>query len=179
MQPAPQGATGSVPEAADLHRPAIARTAASASASASASAHPPPLGGEPLAALNGAVVILVEDDAAVRCTTADVLTQWGAKVVAAAHVEEALARLVMSPLRPALVIADGRLAAGASGVEAVQRVRDEYNDDDLPALVVSADLAALQAARAAGVVALRKPVTPAALAAAVGQALDVRLELGE
>ena len=177
LQPAPKGATGSVPEAADLHRPAIARTAASASASAFASAPAP--GGEPLAALNGAVIILVEDDAAVRCTTADVLTQWGAKVVAVANVEEALARLVMSPLRPALVIADGRLAAGASGVEAVQRVRDEYNDDDLPALVVSADLAALQAARAAGVVALRKPVTPAALAAAVGQALDVRLELGD
>jgi len=99
--------------------------------------------------------------------------------VAAASVEEALARLVMCPLRPALVIADGRLAAGTGGVEAVQRVRDEYNDDDLPALVVSADLAALQAARAAGVVALRKPVTPAALAAAVGQALAVGMELGD
>ena len=126
------------------------------------------------AALAGLVVILIEDDNAVRATTADVLTEWGAEVVAAASVEDALARLVMRPLRPALVIADGRLAVGAGGVDAVQRVRDEYNDDDLPALVVSADLAALQAARAAGLVALGKPVTPAALAAAAGQVLAGR-----
>jgi len=66
------------------------------------------------------------------------------------------------------------LAAGTGGVEAVQRVRDEYNDDELLALVVSADVAALQAARAAGLVALRKPVTPAALAVATGQVLAVR-----
>jgi len=41
-------------------------------------------------------------------------------------------------------------------------------------LVVSADVAALQAARAAGLVALRRPVTPAALAAAAVQVLAVR-----
>jgi len=160
LQPAPQGAAGAVPVAADAHHPSASPVPAAAFAP----------GGQPMTALNGAVIILVEDDAAVRATTADVLTQWGAQVVAAAHVEDALAQLVMHPLRPALVIADGRLAAGAGGVEAVQRVRDEYNDDELPALVVSADLAALQAARAAGLIALRKPVTPAALAAAVGQA---------
>jgi len=127
-------------------------------------------------ALHGMVVILVEDDDAVRATTADVLTQWGAKVVAAADVEEALAQLVMQPLRPALVVADGRLAAGTGGVEAVQRVRDEYNDDEMPGLVVSADLGALEAACDAGMVALRKPVTSAALAAAVGQALASRTQ---
>ena len=160
LQPAPLGAVESVLEAADQHPPA-------------ASPGPAP-GGQPMAALAGLVVILVEDDDAVRATTADVLTEWGAEVVAAASVEDALARLVMRPLRPALVIADGRLAVGAGGVEAVQRVRDEYNDDDLPALVVSADLAALQAARAAGLVALGKPVTPAALAAAAGQVLAGR-----
>ena len=97
-------------------------------------------------------------------------------MVAAAEVEDALARLVTLPLRPALVIAEGLLANGAGGVEVVQRVRDEYNDDELPALVVSADLAALQASRAAGLVALRKPVTPAALAAAAGQALAGRVD---
>ncbi len=166
LQPAPRGAAEPVLEAADQHPPA-------ALPSLSPSPGPAP-GGQPMAALAGLVVILVEDDAAVRATTADVLTEWGARVVAAASVEDALARLVMCPLRPALVIADGRLAAGTGGVEAVQRVRDEYNDDDLPALVVSADLAALQAARAAGLVALRKPVTPAALAAAARQALAGR-----
>ena len=127
-------------------------------------------------ALAGALIVIVEDDAAVRAATAEVVAQWGAEVVAAADVREALAGLVTRPVRPALVIADGRLASGASGVDAVQYVREEYNDDELPGLVVSADLAALDAARAAGLVALRKPVTPAALEAAAREALAGRAE---
>jgi len=124
-------------------------------------------------ALAGAFVVIIEDDAAVRGATAEVVAQWGAEVVAAADVRDALTALVTRPVRPALVIADGRLAIGVSGVDTVQRVREEYNDDDLPGLVVSADLAALDAARAAGLVALRKPFTPAALEAAAREALAV------
>jgi len=41
----------------------------------------------------------------------------------------------------------------------------------LPAFVVSADLSALAAAQAVGLVALRKPVKPADLLAAAAQAL--------
>ena len=130
-----------------------------------------PLSDPPLLLLARQVVILVEDDATVRAATADALGQWGAHVVAASDVESALAQLVRSPLRPALVIADGRLAAGAGGVDAVRRVREEYNDDDMPALVVSADLEALQAARSVGLLALRKPVSYAALAVAALEAL--------
>ncbi len=80
-------------------------------------------------------------------------------------------------MRPALVIADGRLSSGTGGVDAVRRVREEYNDEDLPGLIVSADLAALDAARAAGMVALRKPFTPAALGRAAREALAGRAEL--
>lgn len=125
-------------------------------------------------ALDGAVVVLVEDDAAVRAATAALLAQWGAEVIAEADVERALGRLVARPVRPALVIADGRLSAGPGGVAAVQRVREEYNADNLPALVISADSAALAEAQAAGLIALRKPVTPAALEAATRQALAGR-----
>lgn len=122
-------------------------------------------------ALAGALVLVIEDDAAVRGATSAVVARWGAEVAAAADVGTALAGLVTRRVRPALVIADGRLAGGDGVMDAVQRVRDEYNDDGLPGLVVSADDAALDAARAAGLVALRKPVTPAALEAAVRAAL--------
>ena len=126
------------------------------------------------AGLYGAVVVLIEDDPAVLAATAEAIAHWGAEVVSGTDVEAALAPLAARPLRPALIIADGRLAQGAGGLAAVQRVREEYNDDELPALVISADAAALEAARAAGVTALRKPVTPAALAAAVREALAAR-----
>jgi len=126
------------------------------------------------AALAGAVILVIEDDPAVRAATAEALAQWGAEVVAGADVDAVLAPLAARPLRPALIITDGRLAQGAGGLAAVQSVREEYNDDELPALVISADAAALEAARAAGLPALRKPVTPAALAAAVREALAAR-----
>ena len=123
------------------------------------------------AARVGAVILVIEDDPAVRIATAEAVAQWGAEVVAGADVEAVLALLASRPLRPALVITDGRLEQGVGGLAAVQRVREEYNDDELPALVISADAAALEAACAAGLPALRKPVTPAALAAAVRDAL--------
>ncbi|MBN8492073.1 MAG: hypothetical protein J0M00_11695 [Burkholderiales bacterium] len=125
-------------------------------------------------ALAGALIVIVEDDAAVRGATAELVARWGAEVVAAADVSDALAGLVTRRVRPALVIAGGRLAMGAGGTEAVQRVREEYNDDELPGLVISADIAALDAARAAGLVALRKPVTPAALESAAREAVAIR-----
>ena len=84
--------------------------------------------------------------------------------------------LVTRPVRPALVIADGWLATGTDGVDVVRRVREEYNDEDLPGLIVSADVAALVAARAAGMVALRKPFTPASLGCAAREALAARAE---
>lgn len=127
-------------------------------------------------ALAGAVVVIVADDAAARGATAEIVAQWGAEAVAAADVRDALAGLVTRPVRPALVIADGWLATGTGGVDAVRRVREEYNDDDLPGLIVSADVAALDAARAAGMVALRKPFTPASLRCAAREALAGRAE---
>ena len=124
-------------------------------------------------ALAGRLVVIIEDDPTVRDATSAVMALWGAEVAAAADVCTVLAGLVTRRVRPALVIADGRLAEGRGGVDAVQRVREEYNDDTLPGLVVSADPAALDAARAAGLVTLRKPVTQAALEVAVRAALTL------
>ena len=123
--------------------------------------------------LAGLLVVIIEDDATVRGATSAAVARWGAEVAAAADVCTVLAGLVTRRVRPALVIADGSLAKGCGGVDAVQRVREEYNEDALPGLVVSDNLAALDAARAAGLIALRKPVTQAALEVAVRAALTV------
>ena len=115
---------------------------------------------------------LLEDDDAVRAATTEVLQRWGALVIAGPALPPVLARLVAQHQVPALLVVDGHLAGGASGIDAVLQLRQEYNDDQLPAVVISADAAALEQARSAGLVALRKPVSHDALAAALRQTLQ-------
>jgi DNA-binding response OmpR family regulator len=65
---------------------------------------------------------------------------------------------------PDLVVADLRLSAGGSGIDAVQRLRDELGMA-VPALIISGDIstAAERDARAAGLMLLPKPVVPTVL----------------
>lgn len=121
--------------------------------------------------LRGCLVALLEDDDAVRAATTEVLQRWGALVIAGAALPPVLAQLVALYEVPALLVVDGHLAGGASGIDAVLQLRQEYNDDQLPAVVISADVVALEQARSAGLVALRKPVSHDALAAALRQTL--------
>ena len=121
--------------------------------------------------LRGCLVALLEDDDAVRAATTEVLQRWGALVIAGPGLPPVLAQLVAQRQVPALLVVDGHLAGGASGIDAVLQLRQEYNDDQLPAVVISADAAALEQARSAGLVALRKPVSQDALAAALRQTL--------
>lgn len=122
--------------------------------------------------LRGCLVALLEDDDAVRAATTEVLQRWGALVIAGPALPPVLAQLVAQHEVPALLVVDGHLAGGASGIDAVLQLRQEYNDDQLPAVVISADAVALDQARSAGLVALRKPVSHDALAAALRQTLQ-------
>ena len=122
--------------------------------------------------LRGCLVALLEDDDTVRAATTEVLQRWGAQVIAGAALPPVLAQLVSQHEVPALLVVDGHLAGGASGIDAVQQLRQEYNDDELPAVLISADAAALEQARSIGLVALRKPVSHDALAAALRQTLQ-------
>ena len=119
----------------------------------------------------GRVVAVLEDDALVRAVTCEALRSEGATVVAGADGDALLAALVAQPQVPALLVVDGRLAGGACGMDVVMRLRDEYNDETLPALLVSADAALRERARAAGLAVLRKPTTHDALSRALRQAL--------
>ena len=122
--------------------------------------------------LRGCLVALLEDDDAVRAATTEVLQRWGALVIAGPGLPPVLAQLVAQRQVPALLVVDGHLAGGASGIDAVLQLRQEYNDDQLPAVVISADAVALDQARSAGLVALRKPISHDALAAALRKMLQ-------
>ena len=122
--------------------------------------------------LRGCLVAVLEDDDAVRAATTEVLQRWGAQVIAGSTLPRVLAQLVAQPQVPGLLMVDGHLAGGASGTDAVLQLRQEYNDDLLPAVVISADPVVLEQARHAGLVALRKPVSNDALAAVLRKTLQ-------
>ena len=73
----------------------------------------------------------------------------------------------MLPLaeRPALIVSDYRLREHETGIHVIERLREEYNDPDLPALLVSGDTdpARLAEAAARGIPLLHKPVQVLAL----------------
>jgi len=62
---------------------------------------------------------------------------------------------------PDLIIADFRLKAGESGLDAIQTIRDEYNHD-IPAALITGDTAPerIKQATSASATLLHKPVGP-------------------
>ncbi len=106
------------------------------------------------------VVLLVDDEEAVRASTADMLTELGYAVVEAASAEEAL-RLFDGGLSPDLLVTD-HLMPGMTGAELIRHVGAARK---LPALVVSG-YAEVEAV-APDLPRLAKPFRRADLAAAI------------
>lgn len=141
------------------------------------------------ALLRGAPVLLIDDDALARDSLALTLAGLGCCVTAAASADEALLTLQHAELLPQCLVCDYRLRDGATGLDAVARVRGwmqaQYGGGAaLPAVVITGDPAPEVEARAAalGCRVLRKPVAPAqlqaelaALLGPVMAALDDRL----
>jgi signal transduction histidine kinase/CheY-like chemotaxis protein len=129
--------------------------------------HQPPPSGDPLAARR---VLVVEDDADSRTALLALLRGWGCDARAAEDVTGTRERLAEG-FRPDAVLADLRLAGGASGIDAVSAVRATLAPQ-LPALVMTGDIGSERARRAAdaGLLVLPKPVKPMQLRAFLGQA---------
>lgn len=114
-------------------------------------------------------VLVIEDDADSRAALTGLLVTWGCEVRSAEDVTSARARLAEG-FAPEAVLADLRLAGGASGIEAVLAVRSALGTA-LPALLMSGDVDAAQTQRAqeADLRLLAKPVKPMQLRAFLGQ----------
>jgi CheY-like chemotaxis protein len=109
--------------------------------------------------LDNALVAVIDDDAASVDAMRALFDTWGARVVGGADVETLLDRCGGVGRYPDLIVADLRLARGASGVDAILRLRDEFGDT-IPALVISGDTGseAERRVRSAGLALLPKPV---------------------
>jgi two-component system, sensor histidine kinase len=76
------------------------------------------------------------------------------------------------PDRPDLIISDYRLSHQETGIEAIRRLRAEYNAD-IPAMLITGETRPeqLQAAHHSGFLVLHKPVPNSQLRAAIGNLL--------
>jgi len=88
--------------------------------------------------LDGRLIVIVEDEPAVRAGLEVLLTGWGAAIVALASVAatEAWIGAAGNAPKPALIIADYRLENGETGVAAIAALRRRFGAS-VPAIVVT------------------------------------------
>jgi CheY-like chemotaxis protein len=111
--------------------------------------------------MGAGTALLVDDEALVRATTADMLTDMGYAVVEAPSAEAAM-RLMAEGLRPDVIITD-HLMPGMNGTDLAYAVRETR--PDLPVLIVSGY--AQDAALPSDLPRLTKPFRRSDLAAAI------------
>lgn len=120
------------------------------------------------AALARGLVVVIDDEVAIREAMLSLLTGWGYDVIAVGSGDEAVQRLSTCPVRPDLVICDYRLRNGENGISVVERLRSEYNEA-IPAMLITGDTAPdrLAEAQASNLLLLHKPVPNGKLRAAI------------
>lgn len=113
----------------------------------------------PAVSLQGARIVVVDDEAAVLEASKALLEQWGCQVVVAASGFQAVQCLAGSSRPPDVLICDYRLREGENGLDVVERLRDEFNRH-IPALIVTGDVVpeSLQKLPAGDLKVLHKPV---------------------
>jgi signal transduction histidine kinase/CheY-like chemotaxis protein len=123
--------------------------------------------------LEGAFVVVVENDESSRLAMENLLSRWSCQVVSAASIEEIDAALGEIERTPDLIIADFHLGRGGHGIDAIEAVGSRFAEA-IPGLVVTADhdpeIACL--AEKAGRALLIKPVEPAELRALMSHLLS-------
>jgi signal transduction histidine kinase/CheY-like chemotaxis protein len=119
-----------------------------------------PLPATALNAPQGSLIVVVDDDAQNETGMRLLLESWGHRVVSGASRADLLERVVVLPEKPALIVSDYRLREHDTGVDLIEALREEYNDPDLPALLVSGDTdpKRLVDAAAHGIPLLHKPI---------------------
>ena len=117
--------------------------------------------------LNGAKVLVIDNDAAVLDAMQSLLQRWTCEVVLVRDIAELERVIGAGKAAPDIVLADYHLDRGACGVVAIERVRDALADPELPAVIITADHspAIADKVRAGGCELLLKPVKPAELRA--------------
>lgn len=123
--------------------------------------------------LEGACILVIEDDREVREASRVLLRGWGCEVLLAANAQEALDRVPEWTRRPDLVIADFRLPQGWTGVGAIQKLGEAAGWTPKGIVVTGdTDPERIREANQAGFHIAYKPLRPARLRALVTRLLS-------
>jgi CheY-like chemotaxis protein len=90
------------------------------------------------------LVVVIDDDPLILEATEGLLRSWGCCVVTAQSCDEVLVRLAETEpgRRPDVIVCDYQLSRGATGVDAIERLRSAFpisSTSPIPALVISGD----------------------------------------
>jgi signal transduction histidine kinase/ActR/RegA family two-component response regulator len=118
----------------------------------------------PTASLDGRLILVVDDDEAVRDGMRSLLAGWGAEVVACAGVADVLSALDRLHRAPDMVIADHQLQEGRRGTDVILGIRSHFRKQ-LPAIIITGSASPLLTGTAEllGCQVMLKPVMPAKL----------------
>jgi CheY-like chemotaxis protein len=119
--------------------------------------------------ISGALIVCIENDAAILDGMRTLLTAWGAEVIAAGDPDTAMEAIEAAGGRVTGLLVDYHLDRG-NGVAAIRDIRRRFGDA-LPAILITADRSphVRAAAREENIAVLNKPVKPASLRALIGQ----------
>ena len=119
------------------------------------------------------LILVVDDEAAIQIAMKSLLESWGYEAITAGSCEEMLERIATHRTAPRLIISDYRLRDNASGIDAIERLRSEYNDE-IPGMLITGDTAAdrLKEAQESGFLLLHKPVPNHRLRASIAHLIE-------
>lgn len=117
------------------------------------------------ASLEGQIVLLIENDPDLRQAMTLLLRSWGADVVDAANLPEALTQLADLGLSPDAMLVDYELDGGVRGPDVVAQITARHGP--IPARIITGHLSADVRVRcqASGLAVLSKPIDPTQLEA--------------
>jgi CheY-like chemotaxis protein len=119
--------------------------------------------------ISGALIVCIENDAAILDGMKTLLTAWDAEVIAVTDPDAAL-EAIEAARRPVTgLLVDYHLDRG-NGVAAIRDIRRRFGEN-IPAILITADRSphVRAAAREESIAVLNKPVKPASLRALLGQ----------
>lgn len=107
------------------------------------------------------LVLVVDDEAAICEAMKSLLESWGYDVIAARSGPKMLEQVADVTRTPALIISDYRLQDGENGIAVIRMLQSEFNDDDIPAMLITGDTGKdrLSEARDSGFLLLHKPLS--------------------
>lgn len=122
--------------------------------------------------LKSQVIVVIDDEADICAGMKLIVERWHAKVITASSAKKAIAKLDHQGLQPNFIISDFRLRKGKNGIDAINKLRNEFNSP-IKAILVTGDTSSerIEMAKKVKLPLLFKPLDPDVLRDAIVQTL--------